>query len=87
MEELDGGRLEVLAEKLIDDHYDLLKSLIYYRTSKGISLETVSERMDMSLDSVKEFEAYFSNPDLYTVRRYCLAIGVYLETKVIDSSS
>lgn len=84
MEQPSESWLDSIAGKLIDDHYDMLKTLIYYRTSKGIPIEVVAERMSVSTKDAEEFEAYYANPDLNTIRRYCLAIGVYLQTSIID---
>jgi len=78
--------LEARAEQLVESHYELMQSLIALRKKKGLSQETIGERMGISQPGVAAFEAMDSNPTLSSVRRYAHAIGARITHHVIDDS-
>jgi transcriptional regulator with XRE-family HTH domain len=78
--------LEARAEQLVESHYELMKSLIALRKKKGLSQETVGERMGISQPGVAAFEAMDSNPTLSSVRRYAHAVGARITHQIIDDS-
>jgi transcriptional regulator with XRE-family HTH domain len=78
--------LEARAEQLVESHYELMQSLIALRKKKGLSQETVGERMGISQPGVAAFEAMDSNPTLSSVRRYAHAVGARITHQVIDDS-
>lgn len=78
--------LEARAEQLIESHFELIQSLIALRKKKGLSQETIGERMGISQPGVAAFEAMDSNPTLSSVRRYAHAVGARITHQVIDDS-
>lgn len=78
--------LGVQADGLLADHERLLGELIALRRDRRMTEQAVAERMGVSEQDVVEFERYDSNPTLDLVRRYALAVGARLETRVIDGS-
>jgi transcriptional regulator with XRE-family HTH domain len=78
--------LEARAEQLVESHYELMQSLIALRKKKGLSQETVGERMGISQPGVAAFEAMDSNPTLSSVRRYAHAVGARITHQIIDDS-
>lgn len=52
------------------------------RLLRGLTLEEVAERMGISVESVIEFEKPGSAPRLSTIRRYCMAVEVVMESYV-----
>jgi len=69
------------AEALADDHADMMASLLAIRRS-GLTQAEVAERMGVTQPTVAELERYDANPTLSTVRRYALAVGATISTKV-----
>jgi transcriptional regulator with XRE-family HTH domain len=78
--------LEARAEQLVESHFELMQSLISLRKKKGLSQETVGERMGISQPGVAAFEAMDSNPTLSSVRRYAHAVGARINHQVFDDS-
>lgn len=72
------------AESLVEDHEQLLAKLTKHRRDHALSQETVAERMGVSQPTVAKFERYDSNPTLSTIRRYALAVGARIETRIVD---
>lgn len=72
------------ADSLIADHEQLLAGLVAARKRNRISQATVAQRMGVSQPTVAGFERYDANPTLSTIRRYALAVGVRLDTRVLD---
>lgn len=76
--------LEARAEALIANHDNLLKDLIAIRKKHNLNQGEVAERMGVTQPAVAQFERYDANPTLDTVRRYAMAVGARLHTKVED---
>lgn len=72
------------ADSLIEDHSALLKKLVALRREHGLTQAEIAERMGVSQPTVAGFERYDANPTLSTLRRYALAVGARLETRVVD---
>lgn len=83
MNETSRSWLLDLAEKLVDDHMYLFKSLKNIRIDKGISEGDMAYRMGMSEDNFKALEENWSEMSLEQLRTYCMSIGVHLDTRVI----
>jgi transcriptional regulator with XRE-family HTH domain len=79
--------LDARADRLIADHRDLLKKLVEFRNQHHLSQEEVAARMGVSQPTVSAFERYDANPTLSTIRRYAMAVGVVLDTIVVDDCS
>lgn len=80
----DLSRIETRAEALVETHTELVADLITLRKEHKLSQESVAERMGVSQPTVAAFEHYDSNPTLSTVRRYALAVGARIESRVLD---
>ncbi len=72
------------ADSLVQDHSRLLSELVATRKRHGLSQAVVAERVGVSQPTVAGFERYDANPTLSTLRRYALAVGARLETRVVD---
>lgn len=72
------------ADALVEDHEQLLSSLIELRKKHRLSQSVVAERMGVSQPTVAGFERYDANPTLSTIRRYAVSVGARLRTSVID---
>lgn len=81
----DAARLETLAGQLVDEHDNLLSSLIEQRKKHHLTQAEVAERMGVSQPTIAAFEHYDANPTLATVRRYALAVGANIEHSVVDA--
>lgn len=79
--------IERRADSLVADHENLLRELVAWRNRHNLSQAEIAERMGVSQPTVAAFERYDANPTLASIRRYALAIGVRLETKIIDDCS
>lgn len=84
MEDVAERRLERLAESLVANHRNLLRTLVRQRKDHKISQDEVAMRMGVSQPTVSEFERYDANPTLSTLRRYALAVDARLVDTVID---
>ena len=73
--------LVTLAEALADDHANMMASLVALRRETLTQAE-VGERMGVTQPTVAELERYDANPRLSTVRRYALAVGAIVTTRV-----
>ncbi len=82
--QIDSARLELRAERLVEDRDQLMTSLIALRREHALTQKQVAERMGVSQPTVAAFEHYDSNPTLATIQRYAMAVGAVLETRVID---
>ena len=71
----DLTQLQKLAYELATQDYELISALVKVRIDKGLTQEVVAERIGITLESIQEFEAHWSNPTLSTLRRYALAVG------------
>lgn len=81
------AQIEERANQLVQDHDNLLDSLIQMRIDKGLTQELVGDRMGISQPAVAAFESYEANPTLSTIRRYALAVGAIVKTEVLDSAT
>lgn len=79
--------LEARAGSLIDDHDAMLRRLVALRQENNLTQSEVAERMGVSQPAVSQFERTDANPTLDTVRRYAMAVGARLETRVINDFS
>lgn len=62
--------------------YDLIRA----RIQRGLSIESVAERMGMSPSAVaSEMESVDADPHLSTVRRYAHSIGVLLSYGILPN--
>jgi len=77
----DQSRLVALAESLADDHADMMASLLAIRRD-GLTQADVAERMGVTQPTVAALERYDANPTLLSVRRYALAVGAEIQTRV-----
>lgn len=76
--------LDARADALVEDHERLLDTLIEYRKHHNLTQLEVADRMGVTQPTVAGFERYDANPTLSTLRRYAMAVGARLETKVVD---
>lgn len=75
----------VAAAKLqVQSDASLLKRLRLRRVAMGLSVEKVAERMGVSPETVREFEAYWANPQLSVIRRYALAVHAFVDHWVVS---
>ena len=79
--------LELWAEALIDDHDHMREALIELRRRHKLTQAQVGERMGVSQPVVAAFERYDANPTLATVRRYALAVGAMIDTRVLSAAT
>lgn len=84
---LDLEALGARADSLIEDHENMMRELVSLRSAHGLTQECVAERMGVSQPMVSQIERYDANPTLDTVRRYAMAVGARLETRVLDDES
>jgi len=80
-ENRESESLVARAEALANDHADMMASLLAIRRS-GLTQAEVAERMGVTQPTVAELERYDANPTLSTLRRYALAVGAEISTKV-----
>jgi len=85
MEDVDYGSLVAQAEALADDHAEMMASLVALRR-EGLTQTEVAERMGVTQPTVAGLERYDANPTLSTVRRYALAVGAMIKTRVERSA-
>lgn len=78
--------LDARADALIEDHENMMRDLRTLRERHDLTQETVAERMGVTQPSVSQFERYDANPRLDTVRRYAMAVGARIHTRVIDDA-
>ncbi len=82
-----GADLEDPVQRLANDlarsDREFLDELIAYRRRELTQAE-VAERMGVSQSAVSQFEAGDRDPQLSTVRRYALAIGVMVKHRVVE---
>jgi transcriptional regulator with XRE-family HTH domain len=72
------------ADALVLDHEQLLRNLVRHRNKHRLETTDVADRMGVSPEAVVEFEQYDSNPTLALLRRYALAVGVRIDSEVLD---
>jgi transcriptional regulator with XRE-family HTH domain len=82
--EVDLEALGRRAESLVENHQNLMRSLVAMRSKHHLTQADVADRMGVSQPTVASFERYDSNPTLSTIRRYALAVGAQIEERVID---
>lgn len=77
--------LDAQADTLVNSHADLIEDLRQIRRDSGLSEEQVAERMAWPVEEyVRSVEGYQGNEmRLSTLRRYCLALGVNIEFKIV----
>lgn len=83
MHDVSHRVLDDRADALIADHENMMRELTKMRQSR-LTQQQVAERMGVSQPCVSQFERYDANPTLDTVRRYAMAVGARIETRVID---
>ncbi|WP_433953586.1 helix-turn-helix transcriptional regulator [Curtobacterium flaccumfaciens] len=76
--------IEARADALVDDHERMLRRLVSHRKEHDLSQDVVAERMGVTQPTVAAFERYDSNPTLASIRRYAMAVGVRITTRVQD---
>jgi transcriptional regulator with XRE-family HTH domain len=85
-EDLFGTDPETPGERaalvMVESHSNLLIDLRKARRSRGLSRAAVAERMGVTRKKVEAFESYWYDPKLSEIRRYALAIGVVVVTKI-----
>jgi transcriptional regulator with XRE-family HTH domain len=79
--------LERRAYAIAEDHEQLLEQLIALRQTHGLSQAETARRMGVTQPAVAQFERHDANPTLATVRRYAMAVGAILETRVLDDAA
>jgi transcriptional regulator with XRE-family HTH domain len=84
MQEETLEAIEARAAALVEDHRQLLEALVTIRQIRELNQSELGERMGVSQSAVSQFERYDANPRLSTLRRYALAVGARLETRVVD---
>ena len=62
----------------------MMRNLVQMRHKHNLKQSVVAERMGVTQLSVSQFERYDANPTLDTVRRYAMAVGARVSTRVID---
>jgi DNA-binding XRE family transcriptional regulator len=72
-----------LACDLVESEHRFMADLVAARKHAGLSQTDVAERMGVPPRTVTALESSYSDPCLSTLRRYCLAIGVYVAHDVI----
>lgn len=82
----DERHISEAVEALLLDHENLLKDLIAIRKKHNLNQGEVAERMGVTQPAVAQFERYDANPTLDTVRRYAMAVGARLHTKVEEDT-
>lgn len=81
---LDAEPLKQLAQHLVNDHTRLLRALVARRLEQGISQTLVADRMGVARSTVMAIERCDADPTLSTLRRYALAIGARIQTRVVE---
>ena len=76
--------LDARADALFEDHTNMMRNLVQIRHKHNLKQSVVAERMGVTQPSVSQFERYDANPTLDTVRRYAMAVGARVSTRVID---
>jgi len=76
--------IQRMAEALVSNDSNLHWELTQLRRNKGITIETVAERMGVSVEHATEFEAYWYDPKQSELRRYALAVEAVIESTLID---
>lgn len=72
-----------LACDLVESDHRFMADLVATRKHGGLSQADVAERMGVRPLTVADLESLDSDPCLSTLRRYCLAVGVYVAHDVI----
>ena len=70
------------AEWLVKQDTEFLRALVAARHSAGLTKEQVAERVGLPVERVADFEAYWADPPLSTIRRYAHAIGYHYSHRV-----
>lgn len=70
------------ALRLADADEAFLYSLVRARRDAGLSQREVAEILGIKQSSVAAFERHDNDPRLSTIRRYALAVGVYVDHHV-----
>lgn len=73
-----------LREALAREDSDFLEQLVQMRKDKGLTQQSVAERMHRDKSAVSNFERLSSDPHLSTIRRYAAAIGACISHQVQD---
>lgn len=71
-----------LACHLVANDDAMIGALVRLRLARRLPVAIVAERMGTTADSVRELEAFESDPRLSTLRRYALALGARITTTV-----
>lgn len=78
-----NGKLEIYI-KQADAQYNLIKEIVQYRKSAGITQKEVAARSGLTQQMVSRMEKIDNSPTLDNFLRYVLAIG--LDLKVIKAN-
>ena len=84
-DQIDIEKLVELADTLIHDHNELIDTLISLRKKKKLTQTDVAQRMNVSQPAISQFESEETNPTLQMIRRYAIAVGARITTKVEDN--
>lgn len=75
--------IQQLAVDLAHGDRRFLDALVAERKRQKLKQEEVAERMGVSQSAVSQFEAGDRDPQLSTIRRYALALGVMVEHRLV----
>ncbi|WIE81270.1 helix-turn-helix transcriptional regulator [Curtobacterium sp. MCSS17_016] len=79
--------LDRRADALISSTESTLRALIALRIKRGLTVETVADRMGVSTTTVTAFEAYDADPTQSIIQRYAMAVGARITTAVSDDEA
>jgi ribosome-binding protein aMBF1 (putative translation factor) len=77
------GELADRADALIADHELMLLDLRHLRRRRRLSRTDVAARMGADVSTVDAMERYDADPTLSQLRRYAMAVGARLDTRVV----
>jgi transcriptional regulator with XRE-family HTH domain len=75
---------QLRADHLVKEDNAMLRRLRGVRMARGLSVETVAERMGVAVETVRDFERYDTDPTLSQLRRYAHAIGALVSHDVFE---
>lgn len=73
-----------LALDLVESDQRLMRALVQLRRANGVTQEEVGRRMGVTQPAVAALERADADPKLSTLRRYALALGAFVEHKVVQ---
>ncbi len=79
--------LDAHADALINATDHTLRELIALRIKRGLTIETVADRMGVSGQTVEAFEAYDADPTQSLIQRYAMAVGARITAVVTEDTA